>query len=136
VPIEDIARLSRSNRRDDRSYQDNYNYQGGYDGPRDKQYPNQAERSERRKPAQNTAPLNDPVKLRVSEDVMAAHGEDGRKVLMHITDMISLYPGDRDVLVYLPGRKPVRCNQELRVSLTDELREKLVRVLGSDNVKG
>jgi hypothetical protein len=67
---------------------------------------------------------------------MAAHRGDGRKVLMHITDMISLYPGDRDVLVYLPGRKPVRCNQALRVSLTDDLREKLMRMLGSDNVKG
>jgi hypothetical protein len=55
---------------------------------------------------------------------------------MHVTDMISLYPGNRDVLVYLPGQKPVRCNADKRVTFTDELREKLVRLLGADNVKG
>ena len=55
---------------------------------------------------------------------------------MHITDMIGLFPGDRDVLVYLPGQKPVRCNAENRVALTDELRSKLIRLLGAENVKG
>ena len=128
VPIEDIARLSRNSGR------------GGYDAPRDGQVrqaqQTQTERQNRQRPVPNNAPLNDPVKLRVSEDVMAAHRGDGRKVLMHVTDMMSLYPGDRDVLVYLPGRKPVRCNQELRVSLTDELRGKLVQLLGEENVKG
>ena len=136
VPIEDIARLSRNNNRGDY----NYNYQGGYDAPRERQYQGERQerhdRQERPKPAPNTTPLNDPVKLRVSEDVMSAHRGDGRKVLMHITDMISLYPGERDVLVYLPGRKPVRCNQELRVSFTDELKAKLVQLLGEANVKG
>ncbi|MBP3895020.1 MAG: DNA polymerase III subunit alpha, partial [Mogibacterium sp.] len=43
------------------------------------------------------APVN-PVKIRVSSDVLAAH-QDVKGVLMHITDMISLYPGERDVLV-------------------------------------
>ena len=55
---------------------------------------------------------------------------------MHLTDMFSLYPGGRDVLVYLPGQKPVRCNAENRVALTDELRSKLIRLLGAVNVKG
>ena len=85
------------------------------------------------RPAQ--APVNDPVKLRVSEEVLAYHGNP-RKLLMHITDMISLYPGDRDVLVYLPGQKPVRCNADKRITLTDDLRNKLIRLFGSENVKG
>ena len=55
---------------------------------------------------------------------------------MHLTDMFSLYPGGRDVLVYLPGQKPVRCNADNRVDLTDALRAKLIRLLGEENVKG
>jgi hypothetical protein len=40
------------------------------------------------------------------------------------------------VLVYLPGRKPVRVNSSNRIDFTDDLRAKLVRLLGEDNVKG
>ncbi|MBR0309011.1 MAG: DNA polymerase III subunit alpha [Mogibacterium sp.] len=79
-------------------------------------------------------PLNDPIKLRVTEEVLNAHGEP-RKVLMHLTDMMSLYTGDRDVLVYLPGQKAVRCSQDKRVTLNDALLKKLVRMLGAENVK-
>ena len=61
---------------------------------------------------------------------------DVRGVLYHLTDMMSLFPGKRDVLVYLPGRKPVRCSKDSRIDLTDELRARLVRLLGKDNVKG
>ena len=50
--------------------------------------------------------------------------------------MMSLYPGSRDVLVYLPGQKPVRCSEKSRVTLDDELRSKLERLLGAENVKG
>ena len=57
-------------------------------------------------------------------------------MLMHLTDMMSLYRGDRDVLVYLPGQKPVRGSADNRITLTDELRGKLVRLLGEENVKG
>jgi LSD1 subclass zinc finger protein len=59
-----------------------------------------------------------------------------RKVLMHLTDMMSLYPGDRDVLVYLPGQKPIRCAADNRISMTDDLRARLVKFLGEENVKG
>ena len=55
---------------------------------------------------------------------------------MHLTDMFSLYPGDRDVLVYLPGQKPVRCNAENRIVFSDRLRASLIRLLGEENVKG
>jgi DNA polymerase-3 subunit alpha len=113
VPIENIASLGRSrsqNGRDTETY--------GY-------------------PAENrtSMPLNDPVKLRVPEEVVRSHGGT-RKVLMHLTDMFSLYPGERDVLVYLPGQKPVRCNADNRVVFKDDLRAKLVRLLGAENVKG
>ena len=88
-----------------------------------------------RRPQTAAAPLNDPVKLRVTQEVIDAHG-GSRKVLMHITDMISFFPGDRDVLVYLPGQKPVRCNADMRVKFTGVLKGKLVRMLGEENVKG
>ena len=55
---------------------------------------------------------------------------------MHLTDMLSLYPGERDVLVYLPGQKAVRCNADNRVAFTDNLKAKLIRLLGAENVKG
>ncbi|MBR2705995.1 MAG: DNA polymerase III subunit alpha [Mogibacterium sp.] len=80
-------------------------------------------------------PLNDPVKLRIPQEVLDAHGET-RKLLFHLTDMFSIYPGSRDVLVYLPGKKAMRCSAENRVTLTNELKEKLVRLLGAENVKG
>jgi small-conductance mechanosensitive channel len=69
------------------------------------------------------------------QEVIDAHG-GSRKLLMHITDMISFFPGDRDVLVYLPGQKPVRCSADMRVKFTGVLKGKLVRLLGEENVKG
>ena len=87
----------------------------------------------RPKPA--AQPLSDPVKLRVPESVMARHS-DAKAMLYHLTDMMSLFPGSRDVLVYLPGQKPVRCSQSSRIDFTDELRARLVKLLGEENVKG
>jgi len=80
-------------------------------------------------------PLNDPVKLRIPQQVLDAHGSS-RKLLMHLTDMMSLYPGSRDVLVYLPGQKAIRCNADRRITLADDLKTKLVKLLGEENVKG
>ena len=79
--------------------------------------------------------MKDPVKLRVPAEVIRSHGSP-RKLLMHLTDMFSIYPGDRDVLVYLPGQKPVRCNADNRITFSDGLRVKLVKLLGEENVKG
>ena len=117
VPVENIAELSRVGGRSD----------GGYG---ERAYAPKPEAPQ--KPA---APLNDPVKLRVPQEVLDAHGE-ARKLLFHLTDMMSIYPGSRDVLVYLPGKKAMRCSAENRVMFTDELREKLIRLLGEENVKG
>ena len=66
---------------------------------------------------------------------MARHS-DAKAMLYHLTDMMSLFPGSRDVLVYLPGQKPVRCSQSNRIDFTDELRARLVKLLGEENVKG
>ena len=125
VPIENIGSLGRGraqNRED----------AGGYGYPSGERYAPEPPRRAENRPA---APLSDPVKLRVPEEVIRSHGS-ARKVLMHLTDMFSLYPGGRDVLVYLPGQKPVRCNADNRVDLTDALRAKLIRLLGEENVKG
>ena len=79
--------------------------------------------------------MKDPVKLRVTGEVLSKH-RDVRGLLYHLTDMMSLFPGDRDVLVYLPGKRPVRCSRDSRVDLTDELKARLIRLLGEDNIKG
>ncbi len=76
----------------------------------------------------------DPVKLRVSTEVLAKY-RDVRTLLFHLTDAMSLYPGDREVLVYLPGQKPVRCSGS-RIELTDKARDRFIRILGAENVKG
>ena len=81
-----------------------------------------------------TAPGN-PVKLRVPQEVLDRHG-DAKGVLLHITDMLSLYPGNRDVLVYLPDGRMVRADAQHRVEFGDELRAKAVKLLGEENVKG
>jgi len=135
VPIEDISTLAKN-----RNYGRNGDYYAPapYDG---RQYaeptrmPQNYAASQQTGPARAAAPVNDPVKLRIPQQVLDSHG-GGRKLLMHITDMISLYPGGRDVLVYLPGQKPVRCNADKRVTFTDDLKAKLVRLLGEENVKG
>ena len=132
VPVEDISILARSRRNADR-YSDNGYYGSPYD---DRGYNNSPQRQpERPLRKQENTPLNDPVKLRISEEVMSGH-RDAKAVLYHLTDMMSLYPGDRDVLVYLPGQKPVRCSPGNRIKLTEDLRTKLIDLLKEDNVKG
>jgi DNA polymerase-3 subunit alpha len=127
VPIEDIAMLARSRRG---GYGDN-SYNGNGYGDRRQNHAERAAAPERKK---ESTPLNDPVKLRVTEEVLARH-RDVRGMLYHLTDAMSLYPGDRDVLVYLPGQKPIRCSRDNRVTFTGELRTQLIRILGEENVK-
>ena len=135
VPIEDISRLAHSRRGgyDDRRYNGGNSYDnGGRDdsGPQGGQ--RKAEPQQRQAPQE---PLNDPVKLRVTEEVLAKH-RDARGVLYHLTDIMSLSPGSRDVLVYLPGQKPVRCSRSCRIDLTDHIRARFEKLLGEENVKG
>ena len=145
VPVEDIRRLADTRRGGyrDNGYSrgdSNGGYNGGYQNGNAPQngynggYKNgNSNGNGNGKPA--AQPLNDPVKLRVPESVMARHS-DAKAMLYHLTDMMSLFPGSRDVLVYLPGQKPVRCSQSNRIDFTDELRARLVKLLGEENVKG
>ena len=114
VPVADIASLGRGRR-------------GGYEGSRGAEKPRVHVASQ---PAEG-----DPVKLRVTPEILARH-RDAKSVLYHLTDIMSLSPGSRDVLVYLPGQKPVRCSRSGRIEYTDELRDRFIRMLGEDNVKG
>jgi DNA polymerase-3 subunit alpha len=139
VPIENIRELGRGrgNGYGDRNGYgngDHYSSGSGYGGG-DRYNGRDAGYDQRQRPQAPSEPLNDPVKLRVPQEVVDSHGDE-RSVLMHLTDMFGLYPGTRDVLVYLPGRKPVRVNSSNRIDFTDDLRAKLVRLLGEDNVKG
>lgn len=152
VPVEDIRRLADTRRGGyrDNGYSrgdSNGGYNGGYNGNGYSSQQNgynggyqngnapqgNGNSNGNGKPA--AQPLNDPVKLRVPESVMARHS-DAKAMLYHLTDMMSLFPGSRDVLVYLPGQKPVRCSQSSRIDFTDELRARLVKLLGEENVKG
>ncbi|MBQ0004367.1 MAG: DNA polymerase III subunit alpha [Clostridiales bacterium] len=83
---------------------------------------------------QSNESQQDYVKLRVTPAVESEHG-DGRGVLYHITDILSLYPGQREVLVYLPSGKMLRVDSAHRVEMTDELRSRLENLLGRENVK-
>ena len=139
MPIENIASLARS-RGNERSYDRGYDRGNQepdyYNGPSYSREPSREELAAMDEaPRKAAAPINDPVKLRIPQEVLDAHG-GSRKLLMHITDMIGLFPGDRDVLVYLPGQKQVRCSADKRVRFTDVLRNKLVKMLGEENVKG
>jgi DNA polymerase-3 subunit alpha len=137
VPVEDIRRLAQSRRG---GYRD---YGNGYQDRQNSDYRNGSQNGQAAMPQNGSStgagpasePLNDPVKLRVSEEVLAKHC-DAKGLLYHLTDMMSLYPGRRDVLVYLPGQKPVRCSKNSRIELTDDLRGRFIRLLGAENVNG
>ncbi|MBQ6583288.1 MAG: DNA polymerase III subunit alpha [Mogibacterium sp.] len=77
----------------------------------------------------------DLVKLRVTEGVLEAAGSK-RDCLEQITDLLFRYPGQRDVLVYLPDGSRVRASKDYRVSWNDSLRAELMDLLGEENVKG
>lgn len=139
VPVERIRDLARTrSRREEyngngQSYSDYPDVNGRYEGRQSAPGRSAASAAS----ARPVAPIDEAnlLKLRVPEEVVRSHA-DFKGVLYHLTDMMSLYPGSRDVLVYLPGMKPLRLKPENRVDLTPELRAKLIRMLGENNVKG
>ena len=84
-----------------------------------------------------SAPVNidDLVKLRVTDEIVAKHG-DARGALMHITDILSMYSGNRPVLIFLPDGRKIKADAAHNVEFGDELKAKLVKLLGEENVKG
>ena len=75
------------------------------------------------------------VKLRLTDEFVRSHGGTSG-AMYHILDAISLYPGERDVLVYMPDGRMVRADRDHRVDFCPELEARLVRILGEGNVKG
>lgn len=75
------------------------------------------------------------VKLRVPTEYIERLGSQ-KQVLEEIMSLLSTSPGERDVLVFLPGGRKVRTSQEFRVDFSTELERKLKDLLGNENVKG
>ena len=80
-----------------------------------------------------SAAVNNPVKIRITDEIKNQYADE-KAILLRITDMLSLYPGDRDVLVYIDG-KMIRADKSHRIDLTDEFKEKLIKNFGEENVK-
>ncbi len=78
---------------------------------------------------------DNPVKLRVPPEYVERLGGQ-KEVLEEIMDLLSEYPGRRDVLVFLPGGQKVRTSDQYCVDYSTGLDRKLRDLLGNDNVKG
>ncbi len=78
---------------------------------------------------------NNPVKIRVNAETRDEAGGE-RKVLEKIFELLSKYPGNREVLIYLPGRKTTKMGDRYRIDLNDKLKEKLKNWFGESNIKG
>ena len=74
----------------------------------------------------------DLVKLRVTEELITAHG-DAKGALLHITDILSMYPGNREVLIFMPDGRRLKARNI--ISVDEDLKVKLTRLLGDSNVK-
>ncbi|MBR0374211.1 MAG: DNA polymerase III subunit alpha [Mogibacterium sp.] len=75
------------------------------------------------------------VKIKIPDWFIKDAGGN-HEALERIIDVLFHYPGSRDVLVYLPGRKAIRASSEYRVAWSEDLRSDLAGLVGSENVKG
>lgn len=75
-----------------------------------------------------------PLKIKISTDIRDDAGGD-RAILEKIFELLSNYPGNRDVLIYLPMRKATKLGTKHRINLTEELKDKLVKWFGEKNIK-
>jgi len=122
VPIEQIRELAQKRNR------------GAQGGAYAQQRNAQSDPAPQSRPAQQSAPVN-PVKIRVSADIVEKHG--GRNsALVYVSDILSMYQGERDVIVYLPDGKSVRADAGHRVEWSEELKARLEKTFGAENVKG
>lgn len=74
------------------------------------------------------------LKLRVPEEMVQSLGSN-KETLETITDVLFRYPGNTDVIVFLPDGSKVRASRDYRVFVDDRLMKELVELLGKDNVK-
>lgn len=75
------------------------------------------------------------VKLRVPPEYVERLGSRNL-VLEEIMGVLKEYPGDRDVMVFLPGGRNVKTSSQYRVDFSEKLERRLKDLLGNDNVKG
>lgn len=75
------------------------------------------------------------VKLRVPPEYVERLGSRNL-VLEEIMGILKEYPGDRDVMVFLPGGRNVKTSSQYRVDFSEKLERRLKDLLGNDNVKG
>lgn len=124
APIEEIASLDSTVRKYRSAYENSsVNY-----GRRTAQVVDAMPQAQKQDPA-------DYVKLRLTDELVRSHGGTSG-AMYHILDAISLYPGERDVLVYMPDGRMVRADRDHRVEFCPELEARLVKILGEGNVKG
>ncbi|MDD6096653.1 MAG: DNA polymerase III subunit alpha, partial [Firmicutes bacterium] len=105
-----------------------------------RRYQSQGQQGEGRRTASSPQVRSDSsdrnyLKLRLTEEAVSAHG-DLSGAMYHILDVLSMYPGETEVLVYLPDGRMVRADSEHRACCCGELRTRLERILGAENVKG
>lgn len=95
--------------------------------------PNQAGRQNSAgRPTEDIANL---VKLRVPPEYVERLGSRNL-VLEEIMGVLKEYPGNRDVMVFLPGGRNVKTSSQYRVDFSEKLERRLKDLLGNDNVKG
>lgn len=75
-----------------------------------------------------------PVKIKVDSAIRDEAGGE-RKILEKIFELLANYPGNREVLIYLPGRKSTKLGDKYKIDLTGELKDKLIRWFGESNIK-
>ena len=75
------------------------------------------------------------VKLRVPPEYVERLGSRNL-VLEEIMGVLKEYPGNRDVMVFLPGGRNVKTSSQYRVDFSEKLERRLKDLLGNDNVKG
>ena len=84
------------------------------------------------RPTEDVANL---VKLRVPPEYVERLGSRNL-VLEEIMGVLKEYPGNRDVMVFLPGGRNVKTSSRYRVDFSEKLERRLKDLLGNDNVKG
>ncbi len=56
-------------------------------------------------------------------------------MLETITDVLFRYPGQVDVMVFMPDGSKLRTSKDYRVYIDDRLMKELTELLGSENIK-
>ena len=82
-----------------------------------------------------TEDITNLVKLRVPPEYVERLGSRNL-VLEEIMGILKEYPGNRDVMVFLPGGRNVKTSSQYRVDFSEKLERRLKDLLGNDNVKG